>query len=150
MKTIEFVYQGPSSEPSSRRLTDWKESGKYIVGFCEVAGAVRTFRKDRVVQYGEGVAEFLQEPCPAPPPKAIKQPEILFTGFTAAERFELELFASEAGMKVVKSATQHLAYLCGGPNAGPTKVDKARKNGAWILDRDSLNALVETGELPES
>ena len=153
MKTIEFVYQRPGAEPSTRRLTDWKESGKYIIGWCDQAERVKTFRKDRVVQYADGVAELLTDPTPEPPPpvrrKASTQPEILFTGFAAAVRAELEQFAVESGMKVVKSATQNLAYLCGGPNAGPSKVEKARQNGAWILDQTALYALVETGELPE-
>lgn len=153
MKTIEFIYLSPGKEPTNRRLSDWKESGKYIIGWCDQAKAVRTFRKDRVVQYGEGVAELLTDASPEPPPpvrrKASTLPEILFTGFPAAVRTELEQFATESGMKVVKSATQNLAYLCGGPNAGPSKVERARQNGAWILDRDALFELIETGELPE-
>lgn len=149
MSTLSFTYRKPDGEEKAVTLANWRESGKYLEGMCLEHHAPRTYRKDRVACYHDGAESQLDDPFPLPPPPVVRAPEILFTGFPAATRSELEQFAVQSGMKVVKSATQNLAYLCGGPNAGPSKVDKARKNGAWILDRVSLYALVETGELPE-
>lgn len=68
--------------------------------------------------------------------------EILFTGFPAAKRAELEALAAGAGMRVVKSVTMDLMYLCTGPNAGPSKIDKANEVGAALIDEAQFLSLI--------
>jgi len=46
-------------------------------------------------------------------------------------------------MKVVKSVTVGLAYLCTGPKAGTAKIDQAIEVGAGIID---LSDFLELGD----
>ena len=50
--------------------------------------------------------------------------------------------------KGVKTVTQSLRYLVTGPNAGPTKLQKAREQEDVILNTDQFHIVLETGELP--
>lgn len=81
---------------------------------------------------------------------ASAQPEILFTGFSASVRESLEDTARDEGMKVRKTVTKNLTFLCAGPNAGPTKVAEAKSRGALVLDEDQFWTLIETGEIEEA
>lgn len=78
------------------------------------------------------------------------RPQIAFTGFGAALRTDLEARSEAAGLRVVKSVTQSLVFLCTGPNAGALKFAKARAQGVYVLPQDHLPALLESGELPDS
>ncbi len=153
---IEFQYRNARGEAATYVLDAWVETRHYLQGIT--LDGYRTFRKDRVLTYHHGVEALLKEPFSPPPPRpspvatkpqAAAAPEILFTGFDAKTRTELECLANQAGMKVVKTPTKNLSYLCGGPNAGPSKVEKARQAGAWILDEAALRVLLESGELPD-
>lgn len=150
-----FVYRNAAGVVSQRRLTSWAEVGHYLEGFDEAAGKFCTFRKDRVVEYLDGAHAALIEPHSSPPPRIQTaspkddRPQILFTGFGAAQRALLENHAEEAGLKVVKTVTQTLVFLCAGPNAGPTKVQKARLQKVYIIREGELDALLRTGELPD-
>lgn len=151
---MEFVYRNAKGDVSTHRLKDgWAESGKYLQGFCLVDGGFRTFLKHRVLEYLAGSSERLSDPHPPAPPPPTKskeaRAEILFTGFPSAQRAALEEVAGRSGMKVVKTVTNGLTYLCCGPNAGPTKVSSARERGLYILSDASFQALLETGELPD-
>ncbi|WP_199103204.1 BRCT domain-containing protein [Aquitalea sp. ASV11] len=149
---LRFRYRKPNGEEVDAVLINWREDGRYLLGFNPEAGQPRTYRKDRVVAYQEGCEHALRQPFVPPPPvvqHAPRRPEILFTGFAAAQRRQLESYALASGFQVVKSPTQQLDYLCCGPNAGPTKVEKARLSGAWILSEHDLSVLIETGELQD-
>jgi NAD-dependent DNA ligase len=74
--------------------------------------------------------------------------EICFTGFSPSQKSNMQQAAQRRGFKVVKSVTKRLAFLCAGPNAGPSKLQKARQCGATILSLDELTRMLETGEVP--
>jgi len=74
--------------------------------------------------------------------------EICFTGFSPSEKSSLQQSARRCGFKVVKSVTKRLSFLCTGPNAGPSKLEKARRQGATILSSEQLAQMLETGEVP--
>lgn len=63
---------------------------------------------------------------------------VLFTGFKAARRAELEAIATEKGIPVKKSITTNIKYLVTGYNAGPKKIAVAIECGAQILDEDEF------------
>jgi NAD-dependent DNA ligase len=81
--------------------------------------------------------------------KSIKLAEVCFTGFSIAEKPMLESLAEGAHLRVVTSVTKGLFLLVAGQNAGPAKLEKARKQGTTVIDRAAFEHLVETGELPE-
>lgn len=81
--------------------------------------------------------------------KPIKLAEVCFTGFSIAEKPFLESLAEGAHLRVVTSVTKGLFLLVAGENAGPAKLEKARKQGTTVIDRAAFEHLVETGELPE-
>ncbi|MBT2339448.1 BRCT domain-containing protein [Pseudomonas fluorescens] len=78
------------------------------------------------------------------------QGEILFTGFKSDDRMSLEELAAMNGLKVVKTPTKNLAFLCAGYNAGWTKVKSAVEKGAFILSQEQLIAMFNTGEISEA
>ena len=81
------------------------------------------------------------------PSQADTREQICFTGFRPAEKEALQSKAEAAEMKVVKSVSKKLTYLCIGPNAGPKKMEKAREQGVTILTVDQFESLITTGEL---
>lgn len=153
MTILRFVYRNSRGEVSCRELIQWKESGYYIMAFAEADEGMRTFRKDRVIEYLNDSHSLLETPFEAKPPKFEKQadvrPEICFTGFAAMTRAGLESLADRAGLKVCKSVTLGLVYLCTGSNAGALKVEKARSQRVYVLDETQFYALLETGEIPD-
>ena len=156
MEVLQFIYTGTAGEPKLREVSSWSEEGHYIVGNdASAGGAPRTFRKDRIAEYLDGCEAFLATPFAGPPPKLSRtepeesRPQILFTGFAAALRSDLEIQCGAAGLKVVRTVTQQLVFLCAGPNAGPSKVAKARVQGAFIVTQADLPALLESGVLPD-
>lgn len=156
MEILRFVYRNAAGELSQRELTQWTEVGHYIKGFSAGNNAIRTFRKDRIIEYFDNADAFLTQPYGQPPPRLVKErpadqrPQILFTGFASALRAELEEKSNSHGLHVCQSVTKTLSYLCIGPNAGPAKVEKARAQHVYILDESQLHILLETGELIDS
>ncbi|MCT2387323.1 hypothetical protein [Erwinia pyrifoliae] len=75
--------------------------------------------------------------------------EICFTGFKKEERKILEYQALDAGMIVRRDVSVNLHLLCGGYNAGPKKLEVARKKGTMILREPEFIALITSGELPD-
>lgn len=153
MGPLRFIYRDAQGVVAEWHLTRWKENTRYIQGRNEQDTLPRTFRKDRVVEYLEGAEQLLGDlapPAPEPAPRepADRRPQILFSGFKQADRARLEQLAEEKGLNVVKNPTVHLAYFCGGYNAGPAKTEAARERGAFILTEEQLLHLFETGEVP--
>jgi hypothetical protein len=162
---IEFDYVDARRNESHREVDVDAVDAEYFEGFCHTALATRTFVIGRVrgkildKETGEllppkrwaaqmrsdprnGIVtmdgewkhddeDFDDEMVAAPP-------VILFTGFPKAQRTELEELAELRGMKVVKSVTRNLDYLCAGPTAGPTKIEQAGEVGAGILTLDGF------------
>jgi NAD-dependent DNA ligase len=77
------------------------------------------------------------------------KPQICFTGFRPAEKEQLFEYAKNKGMKIVKSVTKKLSFLCIGENAGPSKIRKATEQNVIILDDKQFVKMLETGELPD-
>lgn len=154
MNPIRFIYGNAKGEVDTWTLTRWKEAGNYIQGCTDDDTKPRSFRKDRVHEYLLGheqlrSLETTDLPVPAPCKPVDARPQILFTGFAKVQRADLERRAAEGGLAVVKTPTVALAVLCAGPNAGPSKVEKARAAGAFIVDQAQLLHLLGTGEIPE-
>lgn len=74
--------------------------------------------------------------------------QICFSGFSAAERKQLEDEAERVHLEVVKTVTHSLRYLVTGPNAGPAKLQKAKEQEVILLTAEQFQAMLETGELP--
>jgi DNA ligase (NAD+) len=74
--------------------------------------------------------------------------EVCFTGFSTADRAQLEAFAESVALKPVSSVTKGLFALVAGPNAGPAKLQKARTQGTRVMTQEQFLAFTETGELP--
>lgn len=153
MLPLRFSYQDAKGESREWTLIRWSENTRYIQGRTADDSLPRTFRKDRIQAFLEGHEQLLFDhapPAPEPAPKADPdtRPHILFTGFKAADRARLETMAAENGFRVMKTVSKTMAVLCIGYNAGPTKVEDAREKGAFIVDQEQLQHLIETGEVP--
>lgn len=76
------------------------------------------------------------------------KPQICFTGFRPAEKEQLWEYAQQNRLKIVKSVTQKLIFLCIGENAGPTKIKKAKGQNVDILTPHEHVKMFQTGKLP--
>ncbi|WP_312587789.1 hypothetical protein [Comamonas terrigena] len=152
---LRFAYVNAQGEVSQRELSQWQESGHYIRGHCMSSNAVKTFHKDRVQQYLDGCDSLLVDPYAPPPPKPSPEapqesrPQILFTGFAKPERAAFEAQAVAAGLAVVSTVTKNLTFLACGGNAGPTKVEKSRQQGTFVVLANYLDELFTSGILPD-
>ncbi len=52
-KWIEFTYVDSEGEITDRHLRNWSRTSQYLEGFCMDRKALRTFRIDRVIEWGE-------------------------------------------------------------------------------------------------
>lgn len=153
MTILRFIYRDAEGVVSERTLTRWRENSLYIQGRSESDALPRTFRKSRVQEYLQG-ADLLQfdlaPPAPEPMPRAPAdaRAQVLFTGFKSAVRGYLEGQAEQHGFRVMKTPGKSLAVLCIGPNAGPSKVEKAREAGAFIVTEPEFEHFLQTGEVP--
>ncbi|MYL22521.1 hypothetical protein GLV89_01720 [Halomonas alkaliantarctica] len=147
---LRFVYEDAKGNMSNREVTDFHVSARYIKGYCLTRGEQRTFRRDRILSFLEG--EELLEAASTPTTSIGSAPErpleILFVGFDEESRQELEEEAELEGMKVRKSLTKNLDFLCAGPNAGPRKLSEARERGVTIMDEADFLEFLDTGALP--
>lgn len=154
-RMMAFRYRNSRGEVRARRVVRYVESGAYISGWDELVGGMRQFRKDRIVEYLDGAEAALLEPYPAPPPRVHRstppdrRPQVCFTGFPSVQRTALERRADAGGLRVVKSVTVGLVFLCTGPNAGPKKIERSRAQGVYIVRESELLEMLETGELPD-
>lgn len=152
---LRFVYCNTAGEVSERTVSQWTEAGHYIKGHDVAKGRVLTFRKDRIQNYLDGSETLVKVAISAPPPRPRRdappdeRPQILFTGFASVQRAMLEQHADAKGVRVVQTVTKGLTFLCAGPNAGPSKVEKARAQGVYIVSESQLRELLETGVLPD-
>jgi len=76
-----------------------------------------------------------------------KGTEVCFTGFRDEERATLEAEALAVGVVVKTSVTKTLAVLVTGETPGPSKVEKARNQGAAILNAEEFRQMLATGEV---
>lgn len=137
MLPLRFSYQDAKGESREWTLIRWSENTRYIQGRTATDSLPRTFRKDRIQAYLEGHDQLLFDrapPAPEPAPQAQPdtRPQILFTGFKAADRAQLEAMAAENGFRVVKTVTNLLAVLCIGYNAGPARSKRLGRRGPLL------------------
>ncbi|WP_052673023.1 BRCT domain-containing protein [Pseudomonas sp. ES3-33] len=154
LRLLSFSYRDSKGNVTERELTHWKETSVYIQGRAESDAFYRTFRKDRVIEYLCGAQHLSFDRAPPPPPYSKTLPtdvqgQILFTGFKSEDRINLENLAAANGLRVVKTPTKNLAFLCAGYNAGWTKIEAAVGKGAFILSEAQLLAMFQTGEISE-
>lgn len=83
-----------------------------------------------------------------PPKTKEKLDQICFTGFDQTVRALLESKAREAHLEIVRSVTKNLRYLCAGPNAGPSKLKRAKQQHVILMSPKEFENMIETGELP--
>lgn len=157
MEAIRFKYQDAKGAITTRELVNWKDDGWLLKGICKRDNAFRTFRRDRVIEIFEAGVQLkpihkpeyvVKRAISAVKPRS-DTTEILFTGFAKERRAELEEAATGAKIKVRKTVTQALAFICAGPNAGPSKLRKAQGQGVSVLDESDFLWLLQTGEMPE-
>lgn len=58
---LKFEYVNANGEITDRSLTNWIEYVSHVRGYCSKREAVRTFRKDRVLEWSDGVSMLV---CP--------------------------------------------------------------------------------------
>lgn len=153
-----FIYRDARGNITVRTVRDVSETQEYLQGVCLRAGELRTFRKDRILEKfpdadsAEARLSYhisTNDP-PKPPPRSHHLIDICFTGFKSNDKERLTNSAKSAGLIVRDSVTRDLNFLCGGYNAGPMKIEKARKQGVVFLNETQFLQLIETGEMPES
>lgn len=156
-----FIYQDAEGFISNRTIRSRTETKEYIRGYCESAEAIRTFRKDRIIEYltdprlAESRIQYYREnpPPPRPTKRKIKIPtddfEICFTGFDTAEKESLIVLAKKSGLIVRQSVTVNLDFLCYGGEPGPVKLQKAKDQGVMILSERQFRIALETGKIPK-
>jgi|SRR5699024_8576374 len=140
---IRFIYQNSAGEIKEQALTNYGDEGTHFSGYSEAHGMVRTFRKDRVLEWLEGGDELLRTA------RRSGDLSVLFTGFAQAERDRLEDCAMAEGMRVRRTVSDTLDFLCTGANAGARKVAQAQECGVTVLDAEQFVTLLELGELPD-
>lgn len=170
--TILFFYEDAEGNKSKRAVNVQlieknQDNDLYMEGYCSIARARRAFRLDRIhepitrQETGEilSVADWLEQITGEKPDfevlerKAVKLPQkkqpvtgkgVLFTGFKADHRKELEELVIQAGWHVRKSISPTVDILVTGYNAGPKKIQEAIKAGAKVfLEADFLKAIEE-------
>ncbi|WP_263263340.1 hypothetical protein [Pseudomonas sp. RIT-PI-S] len=150
---ISFAYRSKGGEISEHTLLYWQQNHLALQG-RERTGAFASFSKARIVTVHAG-GDWLNKGQArlAPDPLARiaggVSPRIYFLGFTAAERFPLELLASEKGLHVVPALQRQLEFCCCGPRVRWRDLQQAFDRQAWVFHPQQLRAALETGELPE-
>lgn len=154
---LKFDYEDAKGNVSTREVSHWKDDGWLLTGICSSDNRRKTFRRDRIQSVHEGFAtlkpismpQHLVDRAITASKKRSDSLEILFTGFLKARKAELEAVAAESGMRVCKTVTIGLSFICGGPTAGPKKLRDAQAKGVPVLDESDYLKLLETGEVPE-
>nr|WP_141657292.1 BRCT domain-containing protein [Thiocapsa sp. KS1] len=165
-EVLVFIYRNGKGLISVQEVSDITEDDTYIQGFSINHGELRTYRKDRVLESvspDTPIAErmaFYQDTLPPAIPLSDRAriviphrngvPEVCFTGFKAEDKTDLCKLAEGWGMVVRTTVSSRLTFLCYGYNAGPIKMERARKQGVTILSEYQFRTMLDTGEVPES
>lgn len=151
-----FTYCDAKGRLGAFEIGNFSETETHYQGFLTDGGGIRTFRKDRVIEYHDSLelaesaipADYAPPEIPAPKPRS-KQPTICFTGFKKDLKAELSALAESAELAVRDGVSSRLSFLCCGANAGPVKMEKARHAGSLILSEMQFREMIKTGEIPE-
>lgn len=164
-KPISFIYRDAKGNITFRQVFNISESDDYLQAICLIAGGLRTFRKDRILEKIDDIGsvdqrlQFYKDFFDTRPLSASTSHdnwkrnvtgafEICFTGFKAQDKNNLTKIAESNGMIVRSNVTTQLSILCCGYNAGPAKVERARHQGVMVLSESQFHSLIETGEIP--
>lgn len=155
-----IVYESSNGDVTSRPIRVHACNQEYFEAMCFLRGGSRTFRFDRVhsvalAETGEVVPvdSWVDALRALDLPKQIAtNPEqvttrrvthlapmispgarVVFTGFAAARRAELESLAADAGWSPGTKVTAKTAVLVTGPTAGPAKKTRAKEIGAHVV-----------------
>jgi len=162
MLTTTFVYKDSKGKISTKSIYNISEQGQYLQGVCNSGNGFRTFRKDRIIEMLDNPYKVdfhfkLSEASVTNNDVLFRKHsadeiDVCFTGFKrdCAGLERLTKLADSKGIKIRKSVTIRLNFLCYGYNAGPSKCEKAREQGAIALNESEFSLLLETGELPDS
>ncbi|MDX8376439.1 MAG: hypothetical protein R8L53_00250 [Mariprofundales bacterium] len=153
----QFIYQDAKGNVTERNVYSVTESEDYIQGICRKSNGIRTFRKDRVLEViidpsisGERLKYFKENsPVQIKVTRSSSSMDVCFTGFKKDDKERLTQLAGKNNLNIRSSVTKNLSYLCCGYNAGPKKIESARKQGVVVLSEKQFRAMLETGELPE-
>lgn len=152
---LTFIYQDAKGNISKRDIFAVSSSDDYIQGICKKSNSIRTFRKDRILEYITDISiiekrlNHFVKANPTPPTTDTTLPDICFTGFKKEDKEFLTNLAKQKNLNIRSSVTKNLAFLCCGYNAGPKKIETARKQGVIVLNENQFKTMLETGELPE-
>ncbi|UHD15719.1 BRCT domain-containing protein [Thiocapsa bogorovii] len=160
-----FIYQDAKGSITARKVINVSESEQYIQGVCTSSNALRTFRKDRILDDAvddENINTKLEHylsinPQPLTSSAYIRRrapnldgaPEVCFTGFKKDDKEDLIALANSFDMVVRSAVTSNLAFLCCGYNAGPKKIEKSRHQGVVVMSELQFREMLKTGEIPE-
>jgi len=154
---MKFIYQDARGNITARDVYKVSNSDKYIQGICRSSDSLKTFRKDRVLENIEDPSNIEERlsfhiknsPPATSSPKSANLLDVCFTGFKKHDKEDLIKLAEAKGLTIRSSVTKQLNFLCCGYNAGPSKIDKARKQGVLALNEVQFKVMLETGEIPE-
>lgn len=154
---ITFLYENAEGETAYRDVTVYAVDSNvrghdYIAGYCNTAGAKRTFRIDRMIGMitqaltGEmlmpddwlGRVGHMKTTKPSVARPPVPSTSVLFTGFKKLDRDRLESQATALGWHVRKTVSETLDYMVTGDNAGPVKIRDAEMFGVDIIDEDDF------------
>jgi len=153
----QFIYQDAKGNITERNVYSVTESDDYIQGVCRKSNSIKTFRKDRVLEYildpsiSNTRLDYFRENSPElkKPTRSSLLMDVCFTGFKKDSKEKLIQVANENSLNVRPSVTKNLSFLCCGYNAGPKKIEAARKQGVVVLSEAQFKGMLSTGELPE-
>lgn len=158
---MKFIYRNAKNETSIQHIENVSISEAHYQGISIPENKLKTYRKDRVLEMlsgNENAEERLQyhsqnsqlnDQATSRFFNRLSKPEICFTGFKKDDKVRLTNLAEENGMFIRANVTQKLDFLCCGYNAGPTKIENARKQGVVALTEHQFVELLTTGEIPE-
>ena len=143
---LEFEYQDADGAITLRRVDNYVANETHFVGFDLDAAGERTFRRINVRRWIHGSPSDLDQALGLEffkrGPAGIGKINTAFTGFNKSDRATLESAAEAAGHIVRTSVTGALTYLCVGPNAGPSKLERARTQGVAIVTRSEFETIL--------
>ncbi len=154
---ITFIYQDSRGNITARSVSDISETDRYLQGLCNKANELRTFRKDRILEIIKNPIDAESRlgyyisinPPPKEPPKSHHLLDVCFTGFKSEDKNRLKKLAENVGLIIRSSVTRSLNFLCCGYNAGPKKIEKARKQNVIVINEEQFMQFVGNGEIPE-
>ncbi|WP_143691372.1 hypothetical protein [Wohlfahrtiimonas larvae] len=160
-KILKFKYKNVKGEEHYFEIYLIKSFEYYFTGRTLDTDEYKTFKKERVIEYGDDSKSILDQ-CPIDASKVADNSfgfiksynpdllfEVCFTGFKKADKTRLTEIAQNNNMYIASDTTANLGALVCGYNAGPKKIERALNNARTveIMDEDEFLHFIETGEV---